>query len=129
MNGAAGGPRIWSTPGPDGIMSPIRTRPMPLIDTEVDPPLPIGSGYGTPDTELIIWQTLPTVASGIPPAVTTAWVMTLMKPESGGPAAPGVRTTAHPIVTGGPGIFVSYDGLKLVMPLTLIDGPFTVAEP
>src|SRR6185295_12702094 len=106
MNGAAGGPRIISTPGPDGIMSPIRTSPVPLIRTDVDPPAPIGSGYGTPDNEFTIWQTLPTVASGIPPAVTTACVITLMNPESGGPAAPGVNTTAQPIVTGGPGIFV-----------------------
>src|SRR5262252_2638453 len=103
MNGAAGGPRIESTPGPDGIMSPMRTRAMPPIVTDVDPPLPIGSGYGTPERELIIWHTLPTVASGRPPAVTTACVMTVMKPESGGPAAPGDSTTAHPIVTGGPG--------------------------
>ena len=54
MNGAAGGPRICSTPGPEGIMSPIRTRPAPLIRIDEEPPLPIGNGYGTPETELII---------------------------------------------------------------------------
>src|SRR5262245_28517981 len=104
MNGAAGGPMIVSTPGPDGIMSPMRTSPVPLIVTDVEPPAPIGSGYGTPDTEFTIWHTLPTVASGRPPAVTAACVITLMKPESGGPAAPGLRTTAHPTVTGDPGM-------------------------
>jgi hypothetical protein len=93
-------------PGPDGIMSPIRTRPVPVIDTEVDPPAPIGSGYGTPETEFTIWHTLPTVASGCPLAFTTAWVITLMNPESGGPAAPGLSTTAQPIETGGPGIIL-----------------------
>ena len=78
------------------------------INTDVEPPPgPIGNGYGTPESEFTIWQMLPTVANGIPPAVTTAWVMTEMIPESGGPAAPGLNMTAHPIETGGPGISTS----------------------
>src|SRR5579871_3062125 len=93
-----------STPGPDGIWSPTRTSAVPLMVTHVEPPAPMGSGYGTPETELTIWQMLPTVASGCPLAVTIDWRMTLTKPESGGPAAPGVNTTAQPIETGGPGI-------------------------
>jgi hypothetical protein len=40
--------------------------------TEPDPPAPMGNGYGTPETELIIWQILPMVASGIPLAVAIA---------------------------------------------------------
>jgi hypothetical protein len=80
---------------------------MPATFTVPDPPCPIGSGYGTPDTEFTIWQMLPTVASGIPDAVATVCVITLMKPLSGGPAAPGLSTTAHPIETGDPGISVS----------------------
>jgi hypothetical protein len=67
----------------------------------------MGSGYGTPLTEFTIWQMLPATASGMPPAMATACGMTLMNPESGGPAAPGVNVTAHPIVTGGPGILFS----------------------
>jgi hypothetical protein len=86
-------------------MSPIRTSADPLIATEVDPPEPIGSGYGTPESEFTIWQMLPTVASGWPPAVAMVCRMTVINPESGGPAAPGLNTTAHPIVTGGPGMF------------------------
>jgi hypothetical protein len=57
-------------------------------------------------TELTIWQMLPTVASGSPLAITIACGITLMKPLSGGPAAPGERTTAQPIDTGGPAIFL-----------------------
>src|SRR5262245_16722860 len=67
----------------------------------------MGSGYGTPDTEFTIWQMLPDVASGMPPAVAMVWVTATITPESGGPAAPGLSTTAHPIETGGPGIGAS----------------------
>src|SRR5579884_1167958 len=49
----------------------------------------------------------PATASGIPLAVTMPCGMDRMTPESGAPAAPGVTITAHPIVTGGPGIFKS----------------------
>src|SRR5262245_33830383 len=102
-NGAAGGPMMLSTPGPDGIRSPMRTSAWPSILNELEPPPgPIGSGYGAPLTEFTIWQMLPTVASGCPFAVTVACVMTLMIPLSGGPAAPGLRTTAQPMLTGGP---------------------------
>ena len=70
----------------------------------VEPPAgPIGSGYGTPETELTIWQIEPVVASGIPFAVAVAWSTATITPLSGGPAAPGLRTTAQPMLTGGPG--------------------------
>jgi hypothetical protein len=32
--------------------------------------------------------------------------MTVITPESGGPAAPGLKSTAQPIETGGPGMVV-----------------------
>src|SRR5438046_8503507 len=80
---------------------------MPLIATEVEPALGMGRGYGAPLTELIIWQTLPTTASGMPPAVAIACGTTVMIPLSGAPAAPGLNTTAHPMVTGGPAMPVS----------------------
>jgi hypothetical protein len=35
-------------------MSPRRSNAIPLIVTLAEPPLEIGSGYGTPDTLLII---------------------------------------------------------------------------
>jgi len=105
MNGAAGGPSKVKIPGPAGIMSPIRKSAPPAIATPLEPPpLPIGSTYGAPLNELIIWHTLPTVASGMPEAVAAVCGIKLMKPESGGPASPGLRTTAQPIVTGGPGM-------------------------
>src|SRR6478672_5018198 len=40
----------------------------------------------------------------MPDAVTTVWRMVVITPESGGPAAPGLRITAHPMLTGGPGM-------------------------
>src|SRR5437016_5201580 len=93
-----------STPGGEGIWSPIRTSAMPLMVTPVLPNGPITNGYGAPLTEFTIWQMEPATASGIPPAVTAACGMETITPESGAPAAPGVTITAHPILTGGPGI-------------------------
>jgi hypothetical protein len=75
--------------------------------TDVEPPGPIGNGYGAPVTEFTIWQIEPTVAKGSPPPVAFACVTTVMTPVSGGPAIPGESSTAHPIETGGPGIVVS----------------------
>src|SRR5581483_12210918 len=92
------------------------------------PPGPIGSGYGTPLTELTIWQMLPTVASGKPPAVTIACGMMLMKPLSGGPAAPGERTTAQPSDTGGPAIGPPHAALKLVMPAIVTAAPWSLVS-
>jgi hypothetical protein len=66
--------------------------------------VPIVSGYGAPLTELTIWQIEPDVASGIPDAVSVVCSTDTMTPLSGAPAAPGVRTTAQPMETGGPGI-------------------------
>jgi hypothetical protein len=94
-----------SNPGPEGIRSPTRTSPWFWIVTEVEEPLlPIGSGYGTPETELIIWQIDPLVASGIPLAVTIGCSTATITPLSGGPAAPGDSRTEQPMLTGGPGI-------------------------
>src|SRR5438067_13362463 len=96
---------IASIPGPDRTWSPTRTRPWPWTLTLVDTPSePIGSGYGTPETEFTIWQMEPAVASGCPDAVAAVCSTATMTPLSGGPAAPGERTTAQPIDTGGPGI-------------------------
>lgn len=105
MNGAAGGPRMVITPGPEGIASPTRTSGWPLIRTWLGVSGPIGNVYGTPETELIIMQTEPGMASGIPFAVGPPGGMTVIVPVSGGPAIPGETTTEHPILTGGPGIF------------------------
>ncbi len=44
------------------------------------------------------------MANGMPLAVTAVWKICVITPESGGPAAPGERTTAQPTLTGGPGI-------------------------
>jgi hypothetical protein len=52
---------------------------------------------------------LPIVANGIPLATAHDWVMVVMNPESGGPAAPGLRITAQPTVTGGPDISFNSD--------------------
>jgi hypothetical protein len=96
---------IVSMPEPERIESPTRTSPWPSTVTPVEAPrLPIGSGYGAPETELTIWQIDPAVASGIPDAVTVACRIVRITPLSGAPAAPGERTTAQPMVTGGPGI-------------------------
>lgn len=95
---------IIITPGPDGIWSPMRTSGWPEIVIPLEPPGPIGSGYGAPETELIIWQIEPLVASGCPFAVTFVCSTVVMTPLSGGPAAPGVRTTEQPMLTGAPGI-------------------------
>ena len=67
---------------------------------------PIGNMYGKPHTELIIMQIEPTIASGCPPVVGPPGGITVMFPLSGGPDEPGDKTTEHPIVTGGPGIFL-----------------------
>jgi hypothetical protein len=53
---------------------------------------------------LTIWQIDPEVASGMLPAVTVACSTVVMIPLSGAPATPGVTSTAHPMLTGGPGI-------------------------
>jgi len=61
-----------------------------------------------PDSELIIVQTEPTIARGWPDAVGPPGGITVMVPLSGTPAIPGASTTAHPIVTGNPGmVFLS----------------------
>jgi hypothetical protein len=52
-------------------------------------------------------QMEPTIASGCPPVVGPPGGITVMVPLSGGPDKPGDKTTEHPIVTGGPGIFPS----------------------
>jgi hypothetical protein len=62
------------------------------------------SGYGNPHTELIIKHIEPAVASGIPAAVITGGNTPTTVPISGGPEAPGVIITEHPIVTGRPGM-------------------------
>src|SRR5947209_8052354 len=61
--------------------------------------------------------------------------MPTITPESGGPAAPGVTMTAHPMLTGGPGMLApspclleDYPGEKLVSPARLIIGPLTEVE-
>jgi hypothetical protein len=102
--GVAGGPSMLSTPGGEGMMSPIRTSARPPMRTPLDPVGPITKGYGNPQTEFTIKQSEPDVASGNPPTVMTGGKMPTIVPMSGGPEAPGVTITAHPIVTGGPGI-------------------------
>jgi hypothetical protein len=93
------------TPLPDGIISPTLTSAEPEMLNPVDPPAdPIGSGYGAPDSEFTIWQMLPTVARGMPFAVTHVCVITVMTPVSGGPAAPGLTITVQPMLTGDPGM-------------------------
>ena len=82
----------------------MRTSACPPIETDVEPPEPIGNGYGTPDNEFTIWQIDPTVAKGSPPPVAMDCTIALITPESGGPAIPGESNTAHPTETGGPGI-------------------------
>ena len=91
-------------PGGLGMLSPTRTSACPLTLTPVLASGPITNGYGNPQTELIIRQMEPEVASGIPPAVMTGGRTTKMVPVSGGPEAPGVTMTIAPILTGGPGI-------------------------
>jgi hypothetical protein len=71
----------------------------------------MGKGYGIPDNELTIRQMEPDVARGNPLAVINGGRIVMIVPVSGGPAAPGVITTAAPIVTGGPGIVL----FKLLM--------------
>lgn len=93
-------------PGPEGIESPIRTSGWPLIVAWLGVKGPIGNGYGNPQTELIMMQVEPGIASGIPLAVGPPGGMTVIVPLSGGPDRPGETTTEHPIVTGGPGISI-----------------------
>jgi hypothetical protein len=97
-------------PGGVGMRSARRTRPRPPTVTPLLATGPIGSGYGTPVTELIIKQIDPVVANGIPPAVISGGKMPRMVPVSGGPAAPGVIITEQPMLTGGPGIFSGFSG-------------------
>jgi len=104
INGAAGGPRIVKTPGPEGIISPRRTSAWPLIRAWLGDNGPIGNGYGIPLNELIIVQMAPVIAKGIPLAVGPPGGIIVRVPLSGGPAAPGESKTAQPIVTGGPGM-------------------------
>ena len=90
--GAAGGPTTMSTPGPDGIWSPIRTRAAPSTVTPVEAPAePMVRGYGAPLTEFTIWHIEPETASGIPLAVTVVWVMAMIAPVSGGAGAARLR--------------------------------------
>jgi hypothetical protein len=49
-------------------------------------------------------QREPVVARGMPLAVITGGKMAVIVPVSGTIAAPGVRITMQPILTGGPGI-------------------------
>ena len=91
-------------PGGVGMLSPILTRALPPIVAPLLARGPMTSGYGTPQTELIIWQSDPVVARGTPPAVIVGGKMAMMVPISGGPDAPGVMTTIAPIVTGDPGM-------------------------
>lgn len=91
-------------PGGLGMLSPTLTSGMPPTVTPVLARGPMTSGYGKPQTELIMRHIDPAVASGIPPAVITGGKMTRIEPVSGGPDAPGVTLTMQPIVTGGPGI-------------------------
>jgi hypothetical protein len=107
MNGAAGGPSTNKMPGGVGMRSPMRTSARPLTVTPLLANGPMTSGYGNPHTELIIRHIEPAVASGIPAAVITGGKMAMIVPISGGPDAPGVIITEHPIVTGGPGIRLS----------------------
>jgi hypothetical protein len=93
MYGAAGGPRMERMPGGDGMKSPTRTSGCPATDTPVLASGPITSGYGKPQTELIIKHSEPEVANGIPPAVMKGGNMPRIVPVSGGPEAPGVTTT------------------------------------
>lgn len=46
----------------------------------------------------------PLVASGIPLAMMTGGMMTMIVPVSGGPEAPGLTITIAPMLTGGPGM-------------------------
>ena len=64
----------------------------------------MGKVYGIPESELIIMHIEPVIARGIPLAVGPPGGIIVMVPLSGAPATPGDSTTAHPIVTGGPGI-------------------------
>ena len=104
MKGAAGGPRIVRIPGGLGMLSPIRTNAWPVTVTPVLASGPITSGYGNPQTELIMRHMEFEVARGIPPAVIAGGRTTRIAPVSGGPDAPGETITEQPIVTGDPGI-------------------------
>src|SRR5688500_3745613 len=73
-------------------------------------------------------QIEPAVASGIPLAMMTGGMITIMVPVSGGPDAPGLTITIAPILTGGPGISISYAGENEVMPLTATVAPLSVAD-
>src|SRR5262245_23728917 len=113
MNGAAGGPRIVITPGGVGMLSPILTSAFPLTLTPVLANGPITSGYGKPQTELIIMQIEPAVASGNPLARMNGGRTAMIVPVSGGPDAPGLIMTIAPMLTGGPGKFSSpYAGFE-----------------
>jgi len=72
------------------------------------PTFPIGRTYGAPDTEFTIEHKEPATAIGIPDTVTLLCGMSTITPLSGGPAAPGLTMTAHPIETGGPDIFTPH---------------------
>jgi hypothetical protein len=91
-------------PGGLGMLSPTRTKGCPPTIAPVLASGPITSGYGNPQTELIMRQIDVDVANGIPPPVITGGRITRIVPVSGGPEAPGVTMTEQPIVTGGPGI-------------------------
>jgi hypothetical protein len=109
------------------MLSPTRTSGCPPTLTPVLARGPMTSGYGKPQTELIMRHIEPAVASGIPPAVMTGGKMARIVPASGGPDAPGVTLTMQPIVTGGPGIDPLY-GAKEVTPFTEIVAPCSVAD-
>ena len=85
-------------------MSPTRTSALPLTVMPVEASGPMASGYGTPVTELTIWQIEPATASGMPLAVTNGLRDWMITPVSGAPAIPGVTITAQPMLTGGPGM-------------------------
>jgi len=86
---------IVNMPGPEGMLSPMRTIAWLDAVTRLGG-LPMGSVYGTPVTLFTIKQMEPRVANGCPLAAGDADVMTMIEPVSGGPAIPGLNITEHP---------------------------------
>ena len=89
------------------MRSPIRNNDRPVTVTPLEPGVPTISGYGKPQTELIIMHSDPDVASGMPFAVITGGKTVMIVPMSGGPDAPGVIITCAPMLTGEPGTTAS----------------------
>ncbi len=74
--------------------------------------------------ELTIKHMEPTIASGMPPDVGPPGGIKVMVPLSGTPAGPGDTITAHPIVTGGPGMFFLLSCRKIRHPSYFHTGAF-----